>query len=57
MTLTGSLAALGRPVLAALAGIGRVSLFAGSILAHLVRPPFYFREFGQALRQIGCWSR
>lgn len=56
MTLTGSLAALGRPVLAALAGIGRVSLFAGSILAHLVRPPFYFREFFHALMQIGWFS-
>ena len=55
-SLTGSLAALGRPVLAALAGVGRVSMFAGSILAHLVRPPFYFREFGHALMQIGWFS-
>jgi len=60
MTLTAtafrSLAALGRPVLAALAGVGRVSRFAGAILAHLVRPPFYFREFGHALLQIGWFS-
>lgn len=56
MTLTGSLAAIGRPVLAALAGIGRVSMFAGSVFAHLVRPPFYFREFFHALMQIGWFS-
>ena len=56
MTLTTSLAALGRPVLTGLAGIGRVSLFAGSILGHLVRPPFYFREFFTALLQIGWFS-
>jgi len=56
MTLTGSLAAIGRPVLAALAGVGRVSMFAGAVLANLVRPPFYFREFGHALLQIGWFS-
>ncbi len=56
MTLTGTLAAIGRPVLAALAAVGRVSLFAAAILTHLVRPPFYFREFGQALWQIGWFS-
>jgi phospholipid/cholesterol/gamma-HCH transport system permease protein len=45
-----------RPVLAALAAVGRVALFAGAILGHVVRPPFYLREFGQALLQIGWYS-
>lgn len=56
MTLTGTLAAIGRPVLTGLAGVGRVSRFAGAVLAHLFRPPFYFREFGHALMQIGWFS-
>ena len=56
MTLTGTLAAIGLPVLTGLAGVGRISRFAGSVLAHLFRPPFYFREFGHALMQIGWFS-
>jgi phospholipid/cholesterol/gamma-HCH transport system permease protein len=54
--LSAPIAALGRPVLAALAAVGRVALFAGAILGHVVRPPFYLREFGQALLQIGWYS-
>ena len=50
------LAALGRGVLAGLAGAGRVGLFAGSVISHLLRPPFYGREFAQALMQIGWLS-
>ena len=50
------LAALGRPVLAALAAVGRVTLFALQTLRHLVTPPFYLREFGHALLQIGWFS-
>ena len=50
------LAALGRPVLQALAAVGRVALFAGAILGHILRPPFYLREFGHALLQIGWYS-
>jgi phospholipid/cholesterol/gamma-HCH transport system permease protein len=50
------LAAIGRPVLAALAAVGRVALFAGAILGHVVRPPFYLREFGHAVLQIGWYS-
>lgn len=52
----GALAALGRPVLAALAATGRIALFALSVLSHLVRPPFYPREFLAALMQIGWFS-
>jgi phospholipid/cholesterol/gamma-HCH transport system permease protein len=54
--LTAPLAALGRPVLAALAAIGRVALFAAQVISHLFRPPFYPREFLQALLQIGWFS-
>ena len=50
------LAAIGRPVLAALAALGRLTLFALQVLRHLVTPPFYLREFGHALLQIGWFS-
>ena len=51
-----ALSALGRPVLQVLAAIGRLALFSGAILSHLVRPPFYPREFLTALMQIGWFS-
>ena len=51
-----ALAALGRTVLGALAAIGRVAIYAGRAVGHLVRPPFYLREFGQALLAIGWFS-
>jgi len=50
------LAAVGRHVLAGLAMIGRVALFAAEAVSHLMRPPFYAREFGHALVQIGWLS-
>jgi len=50
------LAALGRNVLSALAMIGRVTRFAVDTVSHLFRPPFYAREFGHALIQIGWLS-
>lgn len=50
------LASIGAGVLGLLAAIGRLSLFAGQTLSHLVRPPFYAREFGNALIQIGYFS-
>ena len=56
MTLTDPLAALGRPVLSALAALGRIAGFAGATLFHLVRPPFYLREFGQSLLAVGYFS-
>ncbi len=49
------LAAIGRPVIAVLAACGRVTLFALEVLSHLLRPPFYLREFGHAVMQIG-WN-
>jgi phospholipid/cholesterol/gamma-HCH transport system permease protein len=50
------LAAIGRPALAALAGIGRLTLFAGSAVGHMLRPPFYLKEFLQAVLSIGYFS-
>jgi phospholipid/cholesterol/gamma-HCH transport system permease protein len=56
MNLTAPLASLGGTVLALLAVIGRVTLFAVETVSHLFRPPFYGREFLIALLQIGWLS-
>ncbi|APX25123.1 MAG: ABC transporter permease [Rhodobacteraceae bacterium] len=56
MSPTLPLALLGRAVLNALASVGRVALFALSAVTHLLRPPFYGREFLNALLQIGWLS-
>ena len=56
MNLAVPLASLGRPVLSALAALGRVVLFAGAVVSHIFRPPFYLREFAAALLQIGWFS-
>ncbi len=50
------LATIGRMVLGMLAAIGRVALFAAETISHLFRPPFYPREFANALMQIGYFS-
>lgn len=50
------LASTGAAVLGLLASIGRLSIFAGQTLSHLVRPPFYLREFLSAVLQIGYFS-
>ncbi|QDY68783.1 MlaE family ABC transporter permease [Qingshengfaniella alkalisoli] len=47
---------VGRGTLEALAAIGRVSFFAGSTIRHALTPPFYWREFLQALVTIGWLS-
>jgi len=47
---------IGAAVLGALAALGRLIVFTGSTLRHLVTPPFYAREFGNALFQIGFLS-
>lgn len=46
-------ATIGRSTLALLAGIGSVSLFFLRTLAAMFTPPFYIREFAQALLTIG----
>lgn len=56
MILLSPLAALGRSVLALLAALGRFAMFTAQAISHLARPPFYPREFGQALLQIGFFS-
>lgn len=54
--LTTPLAAIGRATLGFLAMVGRVAIFAGQSLGHIVRPPFYPREFLTALLNIGYFS-
>ena len=56
MTPQSTLAAFGRPALALLASIGRVAQFAVQVVSHMLRPPFYPREFLQSLLQIGWFS-
>jgi len=55
LPVTG-LARLGRAVIAALAELGRVTIFAASIVSHILRPPFYLRELLQQLLSIGWLS-
>ncbi|MBT9382489.1 ABC transporter permease [Pseudooceanicola sp. CBS1P-1] len=50
------LGGLGHAVLSFLALVGRVVLFLAETLSHLVRPPFYGREFLNALFQVGWLS-
>jgi phospholipid/cholesterol/gamma-HCH transport system permease protein len=56
MTATGVLAGMGRPVLAALASLGRIAIYAVQTIGHALRPPFYSREFLAALLQVGFLS-
>ncbi len=50
------LATIGRTVLALLAAVGRATQFALDTISHLARPPWYPRELGHALIQIGYFS-
>lgn len=50
------LAALGRQVLGLLALVGRVTIYAGETLSHIVRPPFYPKELLQQIWFIGYLS-
>lgn len=54
--MTKVFATIGQTVLALIASIGRVSIFIGQTLRHLVAPPFYIREFTTQLVQIGWLS-
>ncbi|NBV60985.1 MAG: ABC transporter permease [Rhodobacteraceae bacterium] len=57
MTLISSvLGTIGAAVMGALAAVGRVVIFALNTVSHLLRPPFYWREFLAALVQIGWLS-
>ena len=50
------LAAIGAVVLGFLAAIGRATRFGIETVSHLFRPPYYPREVGHALLQIGYFS-
>jgi phospholipid/cholesterol/gamma-HCH transport system permease protein len=54
--LAEPVAAIGRSTLGTLAAIGRMTLYAAEAVSHWVRPPFYLKEFGQALLSIGYFS-
>ena len=54
--VTRILALIGRQVLLALRAVGSIAIFAANAVSHLVRPPFYGREFAVALIQIGWLS-
>lgn len=54
--MTATLATIGAAVLGLLAATGRLAVFTGQTISHLARPPFYWREFGNALIQIGYFS-
>lgn len=54
--VTALLATIGRIVLGWLAATGRVALFTADTFSHMIRPPFYLREFGQALMNVGYFS-
>jgi len=56
VSLLAPLGALGRATLALLAVFGRVTLFGLTALVRVLRPPFYGREFGLALLNIGWLS-
>ena len=49
-------AAIGRTTLMLLASVGRVTLFWLSAFSHILRPPFYGREIGAALLNVGYLS-
>ncbi|MCR8726804.1 MlaE family ABC transporter permease [Frigidibacter sp. ROC022] len=54
--LLAPVAGLGRAVLDAMAATGRVTIFAGSAVGHLFRPPIYFKEILYAALSIGYFS-
>jgi phospholipid/cholesterol/gamma-HCH transport system permease protein len=54
--IDNTLASIGRSALGLCASVGRIIMFAALTIAHLFRPPFYFREFAQQLLTIGYFS-
>jgi len=50
------LALIGRVTLQFLAAAGRLAIFAGKSLAHVVSPPIYFRHIGAQMISIGYFS-
>lgn len=56
MSLLTPIALIGRNTMEIMAAIGRIAIFFAQTISHMVRPPFYFKEFGQALLTIGYFS-
>jgi len=56
MNPLGAIAALGRATLVGLALAGRLAIFAFSAFMHMLRPPYYPREFANALLNVGWLS-
>jgi len=56
MSVLTPVALIGRNTMGILASIGRIAIFFAQTISHMVRPPFYFKEFGQALLTIGYFS-
>ncbi|KPU84947.1 hypothetical protein JI58_00625, partial [Marinosulfonomonas sp. PRT-SC04] len=56
MILLSPIATLGRNTIGLMAAIGRIAIFFGQTLGHILRPPFYFKEFFHALLTIGYFS-
>lgn len=56
MILLAPVATLGRNTIGLMAAIGRIAIFFVQTLGHMLRPPFYFKEFGHALLTIGYFS-
>ena len=52
----GSLAAIGRVFISFLAATGRLAVFAGIRVSHIVRPPFYPRPLLRQIIEIGYYS-
>ncbi len=50
------LAAIGRVFLRFLSAIGRIALFMGGIIAQGIRPPYYPKQFGRMIIEIGYYS-
>lgn len=50
------IAALGRLALGLVLMLGELALFAAAGISGLVRPPYYLRNFGRALMEIGYYS-
>jgi len=56
MILLSPIAGLGRSTLATLGAIGRVALYFAQAVSHILRPPWYPREFLVQIVQIGWLS-
>lgn len=50
------LAIIGRVVLGVFAAVGRIAIYGANTVSHIMRPPFYGREFLSALMNIGWLS-